>query len=266
MPSVSKKQAKFMQAAAHSPKFAKKAGIKPSVAQEFVAEDKRRGYQSGGKTQVIDSKGRRDYDAFEEIRRKYATPGTVIRGDELPNNQPRMRPLTEQEMKDLKKKGYAKGGFVPFGKKGDKKAADAKANPFAKKGYADGGKVDVSKDMEWADKYMAKRAMNETGDLSDRVGDRPAASVSMPKAKAKPARRRPSVNMSDAMAKIEAHEARKRARDAAESGSDMPGYRRGGRVGYAKGGMVGCGTRKMAGGGSVARGMGCALRGGKYST
>lgn len=39
MPSVSKKQEHFMQAAAHNPKFAKKAGIKQSVAKEFVRED-----------------------------------------------------------------------------------------------------------------------------------------------------------------------------------------------------------------------------------
>jgi hypothetical protein len=39
MPSKSKKQHRFMQAAAHNPKFAKKAGIKPSVAKEFVAAD-----------------------------------------------------------------------------------------------------------------------------------------------------------------------------------------------------------------------------------
>lgn len=43
MPSTSKKQAKFMQIAAHSPEFAKKAGVPQSVAREFYAEDKRSG-------------------------------------------------------------------------------------------------------------------------------------------------------------------------------------------------------------------------------
>lgn len=37
MPAKSKAQYRFMQAAAHNPKFAKKAGIKPSVAAEFVS-------------------------------------------------------------------------------------------------------------------------------------------------------------------------------------------------------------------------------------
>lgn len=40
MPSKSKKQARFMAAAAHDKKFAKKAGISQSVAKEFNQADK----------------------------------------------------------------------------------------------------------------------------------------------------------------------------------------------------------------------------------
>jgi hypothetical protein len=43
MPSKSKKQAKFMQAAAHNPQFAKKAGVPSSVAKEFNQADKKKG-------------------------------------------------------------------------------------------------------------------------------------------------------------------------------------------------------------------------------
>lgn len=39
MPSVSKAQAKFMQAAAHNPDFAKKAGIKQDTAKEWSDKD-----------------------------------------------------------------------------------------------------------------------------------------------------------------------------------------------------------------------------------
>jgi len=39
MPSKSKKQAKLMAAAAHSPEFAKKVGVKQSVAKEFNEAD-----------------------------------------------------------------------------------------------------------------------------------------------------------------------------------------------------------------------------------
>lgn len=40
MPSSSKKQRKFMAAAAHSPSFARKAGIPVKVAKEFHAADR----------------------------------------------------------------------------------------------------------------------------------------------------------------------------------------------------------------------------------
>lgn len=40
MPSVSGKQHRFMEAVAHSPEFAKKAGVPQSVGQDFAAADK----------------------------------------------------------------------------------------------------------------------------------------------------------------------------------------------------------------------------------
>ena len=47
MPSTSKKQAKFMAAAAHNPAFAKKVGVPVSVAKEFNAADKGKKFGSG---------------------------------------------------------------------------------------------------------------------------------------------------------------------------------------------------------------------------
>lgn len=46
MPSKSKKQAKMMAAAAHSPEFAKKVGVPQKVAKEYAAADKRKGKNS----------------------------------------------------------------------------------------------------------------------------------------------------------------------------------------------------------------------------
>lgn len=51
MPSTSDKQRRFMAAAANNPKFAKRAGIKSSVAKEFHSADKK-GYQHGGLASV----------------------------------------------------------------------------------------------------------------------------------------------------------------------------------------------------------------------
>jgi PcfJ-like protein len=49
MPSTSSKQARFMQAVKHSPKFAKKVGVSQSVGADFVAADKAAGkYAKGG--------------------------------------------------------------------------------------------------------------------------------------------------------------------------------------------------------------------------
>ena len=42
MPSKSAKQHRFMEAVAHNPSFAKKAGVPQNVGKEFVAADKRK--------------------------------------------------------------------------------------------------------------------------------------------------------------------------------------------------------------------------------
>jgi hypothetical protein len=48
MPSTSKKQHKFMEAVAHSPAFAKKAGVPQSVGKDFSTADKGRKFKAGG--------------------------------------------------------------------------------------------------------------------------------------------------------------------------------------------------------------------------
>jgi hypothetical protein len=50
MPSHSKKQHNFMEAVAHSPKFAKKVGVPQSVGKDFSAADKGMKFKRGGKT------------------------------------------------------------------------------------------------------------------------------------------------------------------------------------------------------------------------
>lgn len=52
MPSVSDKQHKFMEAIAHSRKFAKEAGVKQSVGKDFAAADDKAGItKKKGRTQ-----------------------------------------------------------------------------------------------------------------------------------------------------------------------------------------------------------------------
>ena len=50
MPSKSDKQHRFMEAAAHNPKFAAKNKIPQSVAKEFVEADKKRSVKDKIKT------------------------------------------------------------------------------------------------------------------------------------------------------------------------------------------------------------------------
>lgn len=56
MPSTSKKQADFMRAVAHSPGFAKKAGVPQSVGKEFSNADKSRKFAEGGNMKHSDVK------------------------------------------------------------------------------------------------------------------------------------------------------------------------------------------------------------------
>jgi len=48
MPSSSKKQHNFMEAIAHSPSFAKKAGVPQSVGKDFAKADKGHKFKGGG--------------------------------------------------------------------------------------------------------------------------------------------------------------------------------------------------------------------------
>ena len=48
MPSTTKKQHNFMNAVAHNPAFAKKAGVPQSVGKDFSTADKGRTFKKGG--------------------------------------------------------------------------------------------------------------------------------------------------------------------------------------------------------------------------
>jgi hypothetical protein len=55
MPSTSKKQHNFMEAIAHSPSFAKKAGVPQSVGKDFATADKGKKFAKGGLTMAKSS-------------------------------------------------------------------------------------------------------------------------------------------------------------------------------------------------------------------
>jgi hypothetical protein len=63
MPSSSKKQHNFMAAVAHSPAFAKKAGVPQSVGQDFSNADKGKTFKRGGE---MATKGVNPFAKFEK--------------------------------------------------------------------------------------------------------------------------------------------------------------------------------------------------------
>ena len=56
MPSKSAKQHRFMAAIAHSPSFAKKAGVPVSVGKDFITADKGKNFSKGGTMAKSDMK------------------------------------------------------------------------------------------------------------------------------------------------------------------------------------------------------------------
>jgi hypothetical protein len=75
MPSSSAKQHRFMQAVAHSPSFAKKAGVSQSVGKDFSAADKGKTFSKGGTMK----KGKRfsGEDGKSEVTNPYSGPSDL---------------------------------------------------------------------------------------------------------------------------------------------------------------------------------------------
>lgn len=112
MPSSSKKQHNFMEAVAHSPAFAKKAGVPQSVGKDFSAADKDRKFKGGG--EMAESKKMVGKEVA--FMKKKGAPAAMIKHEKA-------------EMK-----GYAKGGSIDgVAKKGKTKTKLVKMN---KGGYA----------------------------------------------------------------------------------------------------------------------------------
>ena len=110
MPSVSQKQKRLMDAAAHNPAFAKKVGVPVKVAKEFSQADKGRKFSGGG-----DMKESKKMIGKEvSFMKKKGAPKAMIKHE-------------QSEMMGMKKGGKA---FAAGGLAAGHKAADG----IAKKG------------------------------------------------------------------------------------------------------------------------------------
>ena len=109
MPSTSKKQAKFMAAAAHNPAFAKKVGVPVSVAKEFNAADKGKKFGTSrpdlqGVNKKSTSHGK--MALFKE--------GGKMKHSDMSKDKPMMKAEAEKAVKGHEKRMHkmAKGGVT----------------------------------------------------------------------------------------------------------------------------------------------------------
>ena len=121
MPSTSKKQADFMRAVAHSPEFAKKAGVPQSVGKDFSNADKGRKFSKGG--DMKESKAMVGKEL--SFMKKKGAPKSMIK----------------HEMAEAKGKPFAKGGGISSSLKAHASAPASKAHA----GMKAGGSVGTTK-------------------------------------------------------------------------------------------------------------------------
>ena len=107
MPSSSKSQHNFMAAIAHSPSFAKKAGVPMSVGKDFTAADKGRKFAKGGdmakKIPPFMGKETKVEEA-KEMKVKAKSPAMYMKGEKAEgiHGKSGMEKMTK----------YAKGGGI----------------------------------------------------------------------------------------------------------------------------------------------------------
>lgn len=105
MPSSSKKQHNFMAAIAHSPSFAKKAGVPQSVGKDFTAADKGRKFSKGGDTMA--TKGMNLFKGKETYGEELKEAKAIKSGKLTPQQYAKGEKSEESKMKKM-----ATGGFV----------------------------------------------------------------------------------------------------------------------------------------------------------
>jgi len=115
MPSTSKKQHNFMEAVAHNPAFAKKAGVSQSVGKDFSNADKGKTFKQGG-------------DMASKMN-----PGFMAM---MAKKKPSKMGMFEKSGKDVEKKGMKEGSKAEMAM--DKSQMMKKGGPAVKK-MATGG-------------------------------------------------------------------------------------------------------------------------------
>jgi hypothetical protein len=132
MPATSEKQKKFMDAAAHNPKFAKAAGVPVPVAKEFSESSKGKTFGSGG------ARTRADVQSINKPKTNHGESGFFSKGGA-------MKPVDMKKNPGIAKLPTAVRNKMGFMKKG---------------GMASDAKEDMAMDLK-QDKGMMQKAVNK---------------------------------------------------------------------------------------------------------
>ena len=153
MPATSEKQKKFMDAAAHNPKFAKAAGIPVSVAKEFSGSSKGKTFGSGG------ARTRADVQSINKPKTNHGESGFFSKGGNTMASKmnPGMMAMMAKKkpMKKMNMGGYADGGLNMVNK-GGKMVPDFAADGVGKMKKGGMAKADMKQD-----KGMMQKAVNK---------------------------------------------------------------------------------------------------------
>jgi hypothetical protein len=122
MPATSAKQKKFMDAAAHNPAFAKKAGIPVKVAKEFSKASKGQTYKEGGE--------------MKESKAMVKKEVGFMKAKGAPKS------MMKHEMSEMQ--GMKKGGNVSTTKMGAVKTKPGNINGVAAKGLTKGKTISMA--------------------------------------------------------------------------------------------------------------------------
>ena len=145
MPTVSKKQEKFMQAVANNPKFAKKVGVNQSIGQKFTkGKDMKKNYMYGGKVKKMMGGGKAM--GTKTIPSKAMMGGMADRAGARAMASPEMKKRMEMAMMKAGAGGAA-GGMKMGGKIKRKKMTDESGQRKVKN-MRHGGNTSRMNDLE----------------------------------------------------------------------------------------------------------------------
>lgn len=131
MPATSEKQKKFMDAAAHNPAFAKKAGIPTKVAKEFSESSKGLKFGSG-------TKSRADLQKVNEPKTRQGKSELFKEGGRIMATKSSGNGITKAKMGAVRTAAPSKDGVAS---KGKTKGAQVKMTGSKPLGMKKGGKA-----------------------------------------------------------------------------------------------------------------------------